>query len=256
MSGHSKWSSIKHQKAVSDKKRGQIFSKLARLITIAVRSSGDPNPQTNAALRMAAEKARALNMPKENTERAIRKGMGTEGTQETLEEFLLEAFGPEGTAVLIEGVTDNRNRSLGELRHAITAAGGKIAQEGSVRWMFDLRGVLTVRASENPHKNLEDIALEAIAAGAKDVREKNDSLLVFTEKTSLSSVQQRLREVGVAVSETELGWVPAREVPLANPAARAALQKLFSALDDHDDVQNIYSNVVDGELSEESPAFS
>ncbi|MBM3139092.1 MAG: YebC/PmpR family DNA-binding transcriptional regulator [Chloroflexi bacterium] len=237
MSGHSKWSSIKHKKAATDAKRGQLFTKLAREITIAAR--GNPDPSTNAALRLAVARAKDSNVPNTNIERAIQRAAGG-GDADRLEEVVYEGFGPGGTAVIVEVVTDNRNRTVAELRLAFSRSGGNLAENGAVAWQFELRGLITVDASE---ADTDAVQLAAIEAGALDVDVSSDGAVVevITEPGALEGVRQALADGGLTVEKAEISRLPQNTVRLDEKAAIAAL-KLLERLDELDDVSRVYSN--------------
>jgi YebC/PmpR family DNA-binding regulatory protein len=244
MSGHSHAKTIRHQKALTDQKRGQMFSKLARVISVAVREGG-PNPETNSKLRLAFEMAKEVNMPKENIERAIKRASG-EAEGEKLEEVLFEAYGPGGIAIIIEGITDNKNRTLGEIKQILNQNNGKLVGEGSVKWMFERRGCLTINAqfliSNSQIKNKEELEILAIEAGAEDIYWNGDILDVYTKIEELEKVKKNLEEKGVKIESASLDWVPKEEVSL-DEKTKEACQKLFETLDENDAVQEIYSNL-------------
>lgn len=236
MSGHSKWSSIKHKKAATDAKRGQLFTKLAREVTMAAREGGG-DTSMNARLRLSVQKAKEANMPNDNIERAIQRGAGgAEG--ENLEEIIYEGYGPGGTAVLIEVVTDNRNRTVAELRNAFSKGGGSLAESGAVAWQFGLRGVATIDAAGVEQ---EEIQLVAIEAGAEDVSDEGDTVEVITAPSDLETVRAALEAAGFTVAQAEVVQLPQNLVELDEKAAIAAL-KLLERLDDFDDVQRVFSN--------------
>lgn len=243
MSGHSHAKTIKHQKELTDKKRGQAFSKMARLISVAVKEKG-ANPETNAKLRMAMERARAENMPKENIDRAIKKGTGEDVSAEDLEEVVFEAFGPGGIAIIIEGITDNKNRTLGEIKQALSQYGGKMAGEGAVRWMFEKKGCLPVDVDLQPEtlKDKETLELASIEAGAQDVNWHGNVLDVYTGPEDMEKVKKGLEEKGIKIDSASLEWTPKEEVSLEEKD-KESCQKLFEALDDLDSVQDVYSNL-------------
>lgn len=242
MSGHSHAKKIKHQKAVTDQKRGQIFSKMARVISIAAKEGG-PNPESNAKLAVAIETAKRLNLPKDNIERAIRRGTGEEAANEKLEEVSFEAFGPEGIAIIIEGITDNKNRSLSEVKQILNQYNGKMVGEGAIKWMFEKRGVIcVVPGAQNPAKTNEDLELQAIEAGAEDVRWYDEDMEIYTKPEELEKVKKTLEEKGVVIDSTSLDWVAKEEVTL-DESKEASCQKLFDALDESDSVQDVYSNL-------------
>jgi YebC/PmpR family DNA-binding regulatory protein len=237
MSGHSKWATIKRQKGANDQKRGQIFTKLAREITVAAKS-GVPDPESNFRLRLAVQKARAENMPKENIDRAIERGAGG-ANADTYEEISYEGFAPGGIAVLISALTDNRNRTVGEVRSTLTRGGGTLGESGSVSWMFDHVGLIVVDSgSSDP----EEIALSAIDAGADDVQIDDDIIEVYTEMQQLHTVQVALVNAGVQVTSAEPTMKPKALVSPDSAEAVKAI-KLLEKLEDLDDVQQVYSNL-------------
>jgi len=236
MSGHSKWAQIKYKKAITDAKKSKIFSKLAALITIATREkSGDPN--MNPKLRLAVEKARAMNMPMGNIERAIKRGTG-EIEAGNLEELLLEAYGPGGKAILISAITDNKNRTLAEIKHILNEYGGKLASSGSVRWMFEEKGKIIL---ENKKLN-EDMELKIIEAGAEDIKTDGETIMIFTQPECLELVKQKIIEVGLEISDASLDFVPKTTEKISEDE-KENYEKFFEALDDQQDVEEIYSNI-------------
>lgn len=239
MSGHSHWASIKRQKAVADAKKGKIFSKLARIITIAAREKGQ-NPETNARLRLAIEKAKEFNMPKENIERAIKRG-ASELEGEKLEEVVFEAFGPGGIAIIIEGITDNKNRALGEIKQILAQNNGKLANEGAVRWLFDKKGIINIKSQTLNLKN-EELELLAIEAGAEDIKGDGENLDIFIKPEELEKVKKNLEEKQIKIESATIGWVAKEEIVL-DEKTRQQAEKLFEALDESEAVQEIYSNL-------------
>lgn len=236
MSGHSHWHGIRHKKELEDKKRAQIFSKLARVISVAARDGTDP--ETNPKLRMAIERAKEFRMPNENIERAIQRGAGkTEG--ENLEEFTFDAIGPGKIAIIIEGITDNKNRALNEIKNILAKHNGKLAQEGSQRWMFQKMGIIVLNL-ENQER--ESVELKAIEAGAEDLRWRNSTLEIYTKPEELEEVKNRLKNFGFEIESANLGWVAKEEIEVPDEVQKQA-EKLFEALDENDDVQEIYSNI-------------
>ncbi len=236
MSGHSKWSSIKHKKAATDAKKGQLFTKLARDITMAAKG-GDPDPETNAALRLAVQKAKQANMPSDNIDRAVKKGAGTD-EGDNLEEVTYEGYGPGGTAVIVQAITDNRNRTVAEVRHAFSRGGGNMADSGAVSWQFDNRGLITLLAAGD----IEELQLQAIEAGALDVDASGEEYIdVVTEAVDLHRVREALENAGLTVESAELAPVPKNKVQLEEKDAVAAF-RLFERLDELDDVSRVYSN--------------
>ncbi|MCD6402512.1 YebC/PmpR family DNA-binding transcriptional regulator [bacterium] len=242
MSGHSHWHRIRHQKTTADLKKGQIFSKLSRAISIAARSGG-PDPETNPNLRIAIERAKDFNMPKENIERAIKRGTGEiEGVH--FENILLEAYGPGGVAIIIEGITDNKNRTISQIKQILSKYNGKLAQEGSVRWLFERKGVITVNTKDQipDVKSKEDLELKAIEAGAEDIYWHNDLLDIYTKIEDLEKVKRNLEKEEVKIEDATLDWVAKKQIEIPEKE-REALEKLFEALDESEDVQEIYSNL-------------
>jgi YebC/PmpR family DNA-binding regulatory protein len=236
VAGHSKWSQIKRKKAVIDAKRGAYFTKLIREITVAAREGGG-NPDFNPRLRLAVDTAKAANMPADNIDRAIKKGTGElEGV--SYEEITYEGYGPAGVALFIETLTDNANRTVADIRHALGRQGGSLGTNGSVAWQFDRKGQIYVDAG----RYHEDAVLEAaLLAGAEDVARQGDEFVVTTDVQGFHQVQHRLREGGVDFSEAELSMIPQNEVSIAGKDAEKLL-KLLDALDELDDIQKVHSN--------------
>jgi YebC/PmpR family DNA-binding regulatory protein len=235
MSGHSKWHSIKHQKGVADARRGQLFTKLTREIIVAAREGG--NPETNFRLRLAIQKARDRNMPMDNIDRAIKKGTGElEGG--SLTEITLEGYGPNGAAILVNALSDNRNRTIQEVRSAFTRHGSSLGENGCVAWLFDPKGVITIK-SENI--DADELALAAIDAGAEDVKVENGYVEVYTIPEELEKIRETLENDEVAIESSELLMIPKTMVQLEEKAAMQIL-KLMERLEDIDDVQNVFSN--------------
>ncbi len=242
MSGHSKWHNIKYKKALADKKRGQIFSKITRQIEIAAREGGG-DPETNSALRMAIERAKSFNLPKEKIERAIKRGVGKlEGVK--YEKFLYEAFGPGGVAMIIEGVTDNKNRALSEIKKVLRDFGGKLAEEGSVKWLFEKKGVILIdrEKQREDFKNKENLELIAIESGASNFSWRENFLEIQTTIEKLEEVKNFLKNKGIKIEDASLDWVAKEEIKIGEEIKRKC-QSLFSALDELDSVQEIYSNL-------------
>jgi len=236
MSGHSKWHTIKHKKGALDAKRGKLFTKLIREMTIAARIGGG-DPDANPRLRTAVDKAKASNMPSDNITRAIKKGTGElEGS--TYEEMVLEGFGPGGVAVLVEGSTDNRNRTVSEIRHVFTKHGGNLGTAGSVAYMFKSKGLITVSSRKTTEDKLMEIALEA---GAEDIKTEGEVYEVYTTPHDFDAVTAALKKGGVEPDQAEIGKYADTSVSLEGAKAQQLL-KLLEALDDHDDVQNVWAN--------------
>jgi len=239
MSGHSKWSQIKHKKAITDVKKGKVFSKLVRLISVAARAKGK-DPETNPTLRMLIEKARSINMPIENVERAIAKGAGElEGSQ--IEEFTLEAYGPGGSALIIEGTTDNNNRSISEIKFLLSEHEGKLANPGSVLWLFDRYGLITIK--KTPTAKKDELELMAIDSGAEDIKWPDEETLeIYTKPEELEKIKKSLSEKNIKADESALVWIPKNETLLEDQKDKERLEKLFEALDDNEDVSEVYTN--------------
>ncbi len=241
MSGHSHWHSIKYQKTAADVKKSKAFSKIAREITIAAKEGGDP--EFNSKLRLAIEKAKSINMPAENIERAIKRGTG-ELAGAKLEPVLFEAYGPGGMAIIIEGITDNKNRTLGEIKQILSEYGGKLANEGSVKWLFERKGCLTIDLENQSvsGKTKEELELIAIEAGADDIYWQDKFLDIYTKPEELEKVKKKIEEKGIEIDSATLDWVPKEKI-LLNEEKKSDCQKLFEALDENDSVQEIYSNL-------------
>jgi YebC/PmpR family DNA-binding regulatory protein len=246
MSGHSKWHSIKHKKAAIDSKRGRAFTKYIKEITIAARIGG-ADPDGNPRLRKAILDAKTLNMPADNIKRAIMKGTGElEGGQ--LEEILYEGYGPAGVALLAEVVTDNRNRTVSEIRHVFSKNGGNMGEAGSVAWMFNKKGVIVVESSKADEETLMNLALEV---GADDFVNEGDSYEIYTTPQAFDPVLTALKNKGIEPVSAEIAMVPQNYVKVEGKAAQQVI-KLMEALDEHDDVQHVYGNfdIEESELEE------
>ena len=236
MAGHSKWANIRHRKAAQDAKRGKIYTKLAREITVAAREGGG-DPEKNPRLRAAIEKARKFNMPKENIERAIKRGTG-ELKGETYEEVTYEGYGPGGVAIIVKCLTDNRNRTASEVRHVFSKHGGNLGTSGCVSYLFERKGVITVPADRFDE---ETVMMAAIEAGAEDVVNEGEKFVIYTEPSELETVRKGLVDAGVEVEEAKLDLIPTTTTRVEGETAQKVL-KLLMALEDLDDVQEVYSN--------------
>jgi len=237
MSGHSKWSSIKHQKGVADARRGQLFTKLTREIIVVVRQGGS-NPEANFRLRLAIQKARDSNMPTDNIERAIKRGSGTlEGA--SLAELVLEGYGPSGVAILVQALSDNRNRTLQDIRNTFSRSGGSLGESGCVAWLFESKGLIT---AETKDSDAEELALQAIDAGAEDVNIDNDPIEIYTKPDELETVRAALEQQNLPIASAELSMIPKTMVEVEEKAALQAL-KLLDKLEGLDDVQHVFSNI-------------
>lgn len=236
MSGHSKWSQIKRQKGVTDAKRGQVFTRLGREIMVAARTGGG-DPESNFRLRLAVQRAREANMPAENIKRAIERATGG-GDGAALEEVTYEGYGPGGAAVLVEALTDNRNRTVSEVRNVFTRSGGNMGEAGSVAWIFENKGILTIHPGKT---DPEAIALVAIDAGAEDVNLEEGAIEAYTQPHDLEKVRRALEDAGIHVEEAELVMQPKTTVLLGEKEALQAI-RLVEKLEELDDVQKVYFN--------------
>jgi YebC/PmpR family DNA-binding regulatory protein len=236
MAGHSKWAGIKHKKAIVDARRGKLFTKLARAITVAAKEGGG-DPDGNPALQLAIQKAKDASMPKDNIERAIAKGTGAGADAEALESVVYEGYGPGGVAMLVEAVTDNRNRTGAEMRHLFSKHGGNLGEPGSVAYLFDKRGLIVI----DGERYSEDDLLPAIEAGAEDIAVDEDVFEVLTEPSQLTDVRAALDAAGVEVEQSEVTQRPKSLVPLDEEGAKKVL-KLVEALEDNDDVDAVHAN--------------
>lgn len=236
MAGHSKWAQIKRQKGVTDAKRGALFTRLSREIMTSARDGGG-DPGMNFKLRLAIQRAKAANMPNDNIERAIAKATGAGGAEQ-LDEITYEGYGPGGTAILVTAMTDNKNRTVAEVRHQFSRAGGSLGEAGSVAWQFEPRGVISIPS--NGH-DPDELALQAIDAGADDVQVQGDAIEIQTEPSDLEPVRQALEGGGIDVENVDFAMVPKTTIPLEPKTAIQAL-KLLDALEELDDVMRVYSN--------------
>jgi YebC/PmpR family DNA-binding regulatory protein len=236
MSGHSKWSSIKHKKGAADAKRGKLFSKLARAITVAARDGGG-DTDGNPALATAVQKAREASMPKDKIQKAIDTGTGAGADGAAIERILYEGYGPAGVAILVEALTDNRNRASAEIRFAFSSHGGSLGEPGSVAWIFEKKGAVVVDGSRYG----EDDLMAAIDAGAEDVREDDERLTVLCDPSDLSAVRDALRDSGVEIESAGIATEPKSTVEVKGSDAERLL-KLLDALDDQDDVDEVFAN--------------
>ena len=237
MSGHSKWSSIKHGKAITDARRGQLFTKLTKEIIVAVRQGGG-NPDMNIRLRMAVQRARDNNMPTNNIERAIKRGTGEGGGQDRMMESTYEGYAPGGTAIMLQTLTDNRNRTVSDIRTTFTKAGGNLAEAGAVVWQFEQKGVIVVEADP---ERAEELALTAIDAGADDFETFDSTLHIFSAPNTMEEIRKGLAELGAAIKSSELSMVPKNTVSMDEKGALQTLH-LLDRLEELDDVQRVFSN--------------
>ena len=238
MSGHSKWSSIKHKKGAADAKRGKLFSKLSRAIIVAAKEGGG-DPAGNLALQNAIEKARSYSMPKENIERAIARGSGADADAAAFEPIVYEGYGPSGVAVLVEALTDNRNRTASEVRHVFTKNDGNLGTSGAVAWLFERRGVVLVAADGADE---DELTLAAAEGGADDVSRDGSSFQVTSAPESLPTVREAVEAAGFVIESAELTMVPKTTVEVEDESAAKKILRLMDALEENDDVQDVFSN--------------
>ncbi len=238
MSGHSKWSSIKHKKGAADAKRGKLFSKLSRAIIVAAKEGGG-DPANNLSLQNAIEKAKSYSMPKDNIDRAIAKGSGADADADAFEEIVYEGYGPEGVAVIVEALTDNRNRTASDVRHTFAKHGGNLGATGAVAWQFERRGVVVVPADGVDE---EELLLAAADGGADDIEQDGTVFQVTAPPEALSSVRAAIEEAGFSVDSAELSMVPKTTIAVEDEAKARQVMRLIDELEDNDDVQDVYAN--------------
>jgi YebC/PmpR family DNA-binding regulatory protein len=238
MSGHSKWSSIKHKKGAADAKRGKLFSKLSRAIIVAAKEGG-PDPAANLALQNAIEKARSYSMPKDNIERAIARGSGADADGANFETVVYEGYGPSGVAVIVEALTDNRNRTASDVRHAFDKHDGNLGGSGAVAWLFERRGVVLVPADGVDE---DELTLAAADGGADDVNRDGSSFEVVCAPENLASVREALERGGYTVESAELTMIPKTTVEVADESAAKKVLRLIDQLEENDDVQDVFAN--------------
>ena len=237
MSGHSKWSSIKHKKGAADAKRGKLFSKLSRAIIVAAKEGG-PDPAGNLALQNAIEKARSYSMPKDNIERAIARGSGADADASSFETVVYEGYGPSGIALLVEALTDNRNRTASEVRHLFSKHDGNLGATGAVAWLFERQGLILVPGEVDE----DELTLAAAEGGADDVTLDGSSFQVTVAPESLSSVREAIQAAGLPVDSAELTMVPKTTVEVEEEGVARKVLRLVDALEENDDVQDVYAN--------------
>lgn len=239
MSGHSKWSTIKHQKGAADAKRGVLFTKLSRDIALAVRDGGGPDPDMNFKLRLALDRAKSNNMPQDSINRALKRGSGEAGDGESLEQVTYEGYGPGGGAILLQAVTANRNRTAADVRSAFNRGGGNLGESGCVAWNFEPRGVITIDMDDQDQA--EELGLLAIDAGAEDIQLDDALLEIYSPIDRLQEVQKSIQSQGVTIRSAEMSMVPKTTVPLADREAEQTL-RLLDTLEDLDDIQKAFTN--------------
>ncbi len=239
MAGHSKWANIKHKKAKEDKKRGKLFSKLVKKITVAARNGGG-DLETNNDLDLAVQKAKDANMPKDNIERAIKRGTGElEGVE--YEEFVYEGYAPAGVALYIELMTDNRNRTASEIRHLLDKNGGNLGQNGCVSWMFERKGKLVIDTEEN-EVDEDELMMAALEAGAEDINIEEDTAEIISQSGDLQPVRKEMESMGYDFDSGDIVMIPENEINVDDAKDAKKVLKLMDALEDHDDVQDVYAN--------------
>lgn len=239
MSGHSKWANIKRKKGAADAQKGKIFTKLGREIQVAVREGGGPDPSSNSKLKDVISKAKAANMPNDNIQRSIKKAMG-EGSAENIEEIVYEGYGPGGIAVIVEVMTDNRNRTASDVRHIFDKNGGNLGSTGCVSFMFDKKGLLIV--ANDGSADEETVMMDALDAGAEDFTSTDETFEIMTAPTDFSAVRDALEEKGYVFETAELSMIPQNYSKLDNEAQIAQMEKMLDMLDDNDDVIEVYHN--------------
>ncbi len=238
MSGHSKWSSIKHKKGAADAKRGKLFSKLSRAIIVAAKEGGG-DPAGNLALQNAIEKAKSYSMPKDNIDRAIAKGSGADADASAFETVVYEGYGPSGVAVIVEALTDNRNRTASDVRHTFAKNDGNLGGSGAVSWLFERRGVVLVPADGTDE---DELTLAAAEGGADDVALDGSSYQVLTAPESLAAVRAAIERAGFAIDSSELTMLPKTTIEVADESDAKKVLRLMDQLEDNDDVQDVYAN--------------
>lgn len=243
MAGHSKWDNIKHKKAKEDARRGKIFTKMTRLISVAAREGG-PDLSANFRLRLAVEKAKSYNVPNDTIERAIKRGAG-ELEGDSYEEFVYEGYGPGGVAIMLQIMTDNRNRTAADVRHLFSKHGGNLGESGCVAWMFEKKGV--IRIARNGADE-DEALMAALDAGAEDMEADEDEFIVYTDPADFEAVRDALKEAGYEIDSAEISMQPKNTVAVEGEDAKRLLQ-LLEALEDHDDIQDVHSNF---DISEEA----
>lgn len=241
MSGHSKWAKTHRKKEATDAKRGAIFTKMGNLITIAAKEGGS-DMESNFKLRLAVEKAKSNNMPKDNIERAIKRGTGGNGEGVILEEITYEGFGPGGSTFVIETITDNKNRTVSDVKSALTKNGGQLGGPNSVLWQFERKGYISIDNSQLEGKDPDELELNLIDAGAQDITKDEDSLEVYTAPDALQKVEENIKKLGIEIQESSLSYRAKDETKIDDQSIKEKIEKLYSALDDIEDVNNIYIN--------------
>jgi YebC/PmpR family DNA-binding regulatory protein len=246
MSGHSKWANIKYKKAAQDAKKGRVFTKIAREITVAVKHGGEDST-ANPRLRLALDKAKSVNMPKDNVERAIKKGTGA-GNEENYEDVIYEGYGPGGVALLVSVLTDNKKRTVADVRRILTRHGGSLGESGCVGWIFERKGIIRLNKNDVSEEKLYNLAIEA---GALDINTQDDSYEVFVEPQDLEQFKEIFVNNGIKIESAEATMRPKNTIPVEKEDAKKLIN-LLNELDEHDDVQDVYSNFeIDDSILEE-----
>lgn len=240
MSGHSRWSKLKHSKGAADIKKGAMFTKLGHLITIAAREGGG-DPETNFKLRLGIDRAKKANLPKDNIDRAIKRGIG-ELAGEKIEEILYEAFGPGGSAIVIETLTDNKNRTVGSLRRIFNKYGGKLGEQNSVLWMFSRYGIIRIVDFRLKINELDELQLSLIDGGAEDIQIKHDEMEIYTKLEDLQKIKEVIEKQGIEVDYAEAEWF-AKDLISISEQAQKKVDAIFKELDDEPDVNDYYTNI-------------
>ncbi len=243
MSRHSKWSKIKHQKGVDDVKRSALFTRLSKNITLAVREGGSGDPKMNFKLRLAVDQARAVNLPKDTVDRAIQKGLGTGADGAVIERIQYEGFLPGGAAIIIDSMTDNRNRTSGVIKNFLGKYGGNLGLPNSVAWMFERKGVTRISNYKNSVPDLDDFQLKMIDLGAEDIQTEEDDLVIYTSPENLEKIREGLEKEKIIPDYTETEFVPKEKMDVTDPAQKEKIENLLNELDENEEVNNYYTNL-------------
>jgi YebC/PmpR family DNA-binding regulatory protein len=243
MSRHSKWSKIKHQKGADDVKRSALFTRLSKNITLAVREGNGGDPKMNFKLRLAIDQAKAVNLPKDTVDRAIQKGLGVSPDGTVIERVQYEGFLPGGAAVIIESLTDNKNRTSGVVKSLLGKFGGNLGLPNSVAWMFERKGVIRISNYKNSVQNLDDFQLKMIDLGAEDIQTEEDDLIILTSPENLQKIREGLEKENISPDYTELEFVPKEKMEIADPAQKERIEELLNEMDDNEEVNNYYTNL-------------
>jgi len=243
MSRHSKWSKIKHQKGADDVKRSALFTRLSKNITLAVREGGGGDPKMNFKLRLAIDQARAVNLPKDTVDRAIQKGLGAGADGTVIERVQYEGFLPGGAAIIIESLTDNRNRTSGVIKNFLGKHGGNLGLPNSVAWMFERKGVIRISNYKNSVPNFDDFQLKMIDLGADDIQTEEEDLVIYTAPENLQNLREALEKEKIIPDDTEIEFVPKEKINIDDPAQKEKIENLLNELDENEEVNNYYTNL-------------